>query len=42
MATGDDLLVFLYNDKGTPYGMFMVLDGVQQYLFYLYNAQGDV
>ena len=42
MATGDDLLVFLYDDKGTPYGMFTVLDGVQQYFFYLYNAQGDV
>ena len=41
-ATGDDLLVFLYDDKGTPYGMFTVLDGVQQYFFYLYNAQGDV
>ena len=42
MATGDDLIVFLYDDKGTPYGMFTVLDGVQQYFFYLYNAQGDV
>ena len=42
MATGDDLLVFLYDDKGTPYGMLTVLDGVQQYFFYLYNAQGDV
>ena len=42
MATGDDLLVFLYDDKGTPYGVFTVLDGVQQYFFYLYNAQGDV
>ena len=42
MAIGDDLLVFLYDDKGTPYGMFTVLDGVQQYFFYLYNAQGDV
>ena len=42
MAAGDDLLVFLYDDKGTPYGMFTVLDGVQQYFFYLYNAQGDV
>ena len=41
-ATGDDLLVFLYDDKGTPYGVFTVLDGVQQYFFYLYNAQGDV
>ena len=42
IATGDDLIVFLYDDKGTPYGMFTVLDGVQQYFFYLYNAQGDV
>ena len=42
MATGDDLLVFLYDDKGTPYGVFTVLGGVQQYFFYLYNAQGDV
>ena len=42
IATGDDLLVFLYDDKGTPYGVFTVLDGVQQYFFYLYNAQGDV
>ena len=42
MAIGDDLIIFLYDDKGTPYGMFTVLDGVQQYFFYLYNAQGDV
>ena len=42
MATGDDMYVFFYDDKGTPYGMFTVLDGVQQYFFYLYNAQGDV
>ena len=42
MATGDDLLVFLYDDKGTPYGVFTLIDGVQEHLFYLYNAQGDV
>ena len=42
MATGDDLLVFLYDDKGTPYGVFTVINGFAQYFFYLYNAQGDV
>ena len=42
MATGDDMYVFFYDDKGTPYGVFTLIDGVQEHLFYLYNAQGDV
>ena len=42
MAIGDDMYVFFYDDKGTPYGVFTLIDGVQQHLFYLYNAQGDV
>ena len=41
-ATGDDMYVFFYDDKGTPYGVFTLIDGVQEHLFYLYNAQGDV
>ena len=42
MATGDDMYVFFYDDKGTPYGVFTLIDGVHEHLFYLYNAQGDV
>ncbi len=42
MAIGDDMYVFFYDDKGTPYGVFTLIDGVQEHLFYLYNAQGDV
>ena len=41
MAIGDDMYVFFYDDKGTPYGVFTLIDGVQEHLFYLYNAQGD-
>ena len=36
------MYVFFYDDKGTPYGVFTLIDGVQEHLFYLYNAQGDV
>ena len=42
LAIGDDMYVFFYDDKGTPYGVFTLIDGVQEHLFYLYNAQGDV
>ena len=40
--TGNDILVFVYDDKGTPFGLFTVIDGVAKYYFYVYNAQGDV
>ena len=40
--TGNDILVFVYDDKGTPFGMFTVINGFAKYYFYVYNAQGDV
>ena len=40
--TGDEYLIFLYDENGSAYG-FLVKNGTtQQKYYYLFNAQGDV
>ena len=40
--TGEEYILYLYDENGTTYGI-MVTDGIEEsYYYYLFNAQGDI
>ena len=40
--TGDEYILFLYDENGTAYGMVIKNGTTEEYYYYLFNAQGDV
>ena len=40
--TGNEHIIFLYDENGTAYGMLVDNNGTQSYYYYLFNLQGDV
>ena len=40
--TGDEYIVFLYDENGSAYGLLLKNGTTEEYYYYIYNAQGDV
>ena len=40
--TGNEHIIFLYDENGTAYGMLVDNNGTQSYYYYLFNLQGDI
>ena len=40
--TGDEYIVFMYDENGTAYGMLIKNGASEAYYYYIFNAQGDV
>lgn len=40
--TGDEYIIYLYDENGSAYGMILKNGATEQYYYYLFNAQGDV
>ena len=40
--TGNEHIIFLYDENGTAYGMLVNDNGTESYYYYLFNLQGDI
>ena len=40
--TGDEYIIFLYDEAGSAYGMILKNGAAEEYYYYVYNLQGDV
>ncbi len=40
--TGDEYILFLYDESGSAYGMIVKNGSAEEYYYYVYNLQGDV